>query len=545
MSALLQEASAEASNELQPRDERSLLEKFASRQSNEIVVAFAGPIGCGITSAVNTIEDSLRAFGYRDVVRIKLSTFLEESIKNERIQEPEVEAGASDRFRRYRRLQQVGMDIRRLTNNQAVLAEYAINQIVLDRAKREGVARGNQAAATVPARVAYLIDQVKRPEEVKLLRALYRNLFYLVGVTKSFDQRTQFLIDEGVKTTEIERLVEIDRNENSENGQRLDKTLHLADFFLRNDVGSDQKKHIDRFVHLIHGDASLTPTADEQGMYAAYAAGMRSACLSRQVGAAISSADGEIISTGCNDVPRAGGGLYSANSPHDARCVHLNERVCFNDHHKRELQTQIAAEIDRALGQQIEGEPGIALSASRRALVSESLYKNTRLKDLIEFSRSVHAEMDAIVSLARSGGGGGLRNATLYTTTFPCHSCARHIVAAGILNVIYIEPYEKSMAKDLHKDAISFEFSAAEDKDDSRVKFQHFQGISPRQFAHVFRADGRKDGDGKFISIDIAEAPRKIPEYLDNYFDFEAKAVENFQHAIEKLPISKSVDTKN
>ena len=43
---------------------------------------------------------------------------------------------------------------------------------------------------------------------------------------------------------------------------------------------------------------------------------------------------------------------------------------------------------------------------------------------------------------------------TLYTTTFPCHNCTRHIVASGIAKVYYIEPYAKSLALELHNDAI-------------------------------------------------------------------------------------------
>ncbi|ATR77806.1 hypothetical protein CTI69_29345 (plasmid) [Klebsiella pneumoniae] len=34
--------------------------------------------------------------------------------------------------------------------------------------------------------------------------------------------------------------------------------------------------------------------------------------------------------------------------------------------------------------------------------------------------------MDAITSLARLGNG-GFSDKVLYTTTFPCHNCARHI----------------------------------------------------------------------------------------------------------------------
>lgn len=159
--------------------------------------------------------------------------------------------------------------------------------------------------------------------------------------------------------------------------------------------------------------------------------------------------------------------------------------------------------------------------------------------------------MDAIVSLARAGGG-GLSNSTLYTTTFPCHSCARHIVAAGICEVYYIEPYEKSMAEVLHKDAISFEEprqgtnnASNEDQESPRVKFLHFEGVAPRLFAAVFRADGRKEKKtGKFIPIS-KDSPKKIlPEYLDNYHKFEDAAVKHFQGIINSLKAVNSLDKR-
>jgi len=45
-------------------------------------------------------------------------------------------------------------------------------------------------------------------------------------------------------------------------------------------------------------------------MYLAYAASLRSGDLSRQVGAALIDANGDLLDVGCNDVPKYGGGLY-------------------------------------------------------------------------------------------------------------------------------------------------------------------------------------------------------------------------------------------
>ncbi len=57
-------------------------------------------------------------------------------------------------------------------------------------------------------------------------------------------------------------------------------------------------------------------------MYSAYAASLQSACLSRQVGAALLMMK-EIFLPLVNDVPKSGGGLYiSDDGDNDHRCVY-------------------------------------------------------------------------------------------------------------------------------------------------------------------------------------------------------------------------------
>jgi hypothetical protein len=96
--------------------------------------------------------------------------------------------------------------------------------------------------------------------------------------------------------------------------------------------------------------------------------------------------------------------------------------------------------------------------------------------------------MDALISCARvavSPVGGAL-----YATTFPCHNCSRHIIAAGLTRVIYVEPYAKSLASPLHDDAIRVEDSAAKPgggrRKDRRVPFEPFIGVGPRRFFDLF-----------------------------------------------------------
>ena len=134
--------------------------------------------------------------------------------------------------------------------------------------------------------------------------------------------------------------------------------------------------------------------------------------------------------------------------------------------------------------------------------------RSSRIGQLLEFSRSVHAEMDAILSAGRSGiSTVGTR---LFVTTFPCHSCARHIVTAGVEDVQYIEPYLKSQAIPLHGDAIVTDpqrwwrtkGSEAHQAQRPNVLFRAFTGVAPRLYRRAFFKDYEmKDPDtGKMMT---------------------------------------------
>jgi len=241
-----------------------------------------------------------------------------------------------------------------------------------------------------------------------------------------------------------------------------------------------------------------TPRQGEFGMCAAYNAAKRSGCLSRQVGAAIAGLDGSILATGRNDVPQFGGGLYTCESPGgDKRCWTFGEK-CYNDSKKREiinsLVTQIAAEIPEIKAHQAHVEKIIAHSP---------------IGALIEFTRAVHAEMDAIVNIARRGIG-GLVGSTLYCTTYPCHNCAKHVVDAGVTKVVYYEPYEKSRALELHSDSVG---DPKLPRQDGKLCIEMYVGTAPTRFDFFFNATkgSRRLDDGRIKDND-KERGRVYPE---------------------------------
>lgn len=70
----------------------------------------------------------------------------------------------------------------------------------------------------------------------------------------------------------------------------------------------------------------------------------------------------------------------------------------------------------------------------------------------------------------------------LYSTTFPCHNCAKHIIGAGIARVVYVEPYPKSRTASFYADSIHLGPVSACDE---RVAFEAFEGVGPRRFVDL------------------------------------------------------------
>lgn len=165
------------------------------------------------------------------------------------------------------------------------------------------------------------------------------------------------------------------------------------------------------------------------------------------------------------------GGLYWTEDDNDARDFKLGYDP--NEKKGNEIAIKIMNKLDKG------GE-----SEKELLETAKEILKGTGIFDITEYGRSVHAEMEALISCARSGV--SPRGGTLYCTTFPCHNCAKHIVASGISRVVFIEPYPKSRASELHPDSIYLANEEDSSGADSKVKFMPFVGIGPRRFIDLF-----------------------------------------------------------
>jgi len=230
-------------------------------------------------------------------------------------------------------------------------------------------------------------------------------------------------------------------------------------------------------------------------MFQAVAAARRSAELGRQVGAAIHTSDGNVIAVGVNEVPKAGGGLYWEGDPNDAR------EVARGSDTNRQQRRQIAEDI----GARLEENALLPQDVSVEDVLAN--IEASALGDIIEFVRAVHAEMAALTDAARRGV--QVDRGTLYATTFPCHHCARHIVAAGIRRVVYIAPYAKSRAIELHEDSLLLGKPSA---GDPRVPFEPFVGVGPLRYLEWFDYPERKTIDGNLRPYDRATAGGRLTD---------------------------------
>lgn len=285
-----------------------------------------------------------------------------------------------------------------------------------------------------------------------------------------------------------------------------------------------------RFIHLLFGNNEITPTHDEYGMYIAKSSSLRSSDLSRQIGAAIFHSSGEIITMGCNEVPKAGGGTYWCGDHGDKRDFVLGHDP--NEDYKMSLLVDI---LDRLV-------KGAHLSAElmnlndpheigKQLLKDESIagVKESKIMDLLEFGRIIHAEMSAICDAARKGV--PLQSATLFCTTFPCHLCAKHIVASGIGRVVYLEPYPKSYASALHGDSIEVEGTGT----DKKVSFDPFKGVSPHRYRDLFEKGRRKFSGGAAQQWNQGNRRPMIEVYYPSYFQAEISVVGCLKEDIEAM----------
>ncbi|MGA7219248.1 MAG: anti-phage dCTP deaminase, partial [Candidatus Sulfotelmatobacter sp.] len=441
----------------------------------ELVFGLVYAVGTHIEPVVEALKDYIRRFGYLPQ-EVRISKYITEHLR--------IKVDEKSEADRVESLINGGNQICLETKRKDFLALAAVAKIAEGREQEE------DGSPKPRPRTAYIIRSLKRPEEVAALRKIYHPGFYLISVFTSREDRLKYLMDrKGMDSERAMRIIEIDERQEQEYGQQTRDTFHRADVFVQDSM------ELKRFLDLLFGEPFTTPKRDEYAMFMAASASLRSAQFGRQVGAAITNQQGDVISLGCNEVPKSGGGLYWSDDPRRCRDHERDPPVDSNDEAKRDIEQEVLSSfkdaVEGALNSAI-GQVGENLGTSklkevfnRELKLRPGALRSTKLFDITEYGRAVHAEMDALLNCSRTGVSpvGG----TLFTTAFPCHNCTRHAIAAGIKRVVYIEPYPKSRALHLHGDAIRL--GNDQHEGGNEIPFFPFVGVGPRRFFDLFSMD--------------------------------------------------------
>jgi deoxycytidylate deaminase len=525
----------------QTLDQTSLL---ANIQYPELFFAIVAPIGVDTKEVANQLGESLKRVGYKSSY-IKVTNLMKSIPTEIKLEEAPLEARYNSYIDYANKVREIlGSDPTDKSKGNDALAMLSVAAILDERKKLTGdVKKANHSHA-------YILDQFKRPEEIALLRKVYGRLFIQVSVHATKKTRQDSLKRKIKKThadgggkdfaAEAESLIRRDLSEEEiSNGQRMQDAFPMADAVIDANHKTKCKNEIDRLVNLFFGNNFVTPTHDEYAMYAAKSASLRSADLSRQVGAAIFSQDGEAITLGANEVPKPGGGTYFEGDIEDHR--DFTKGKDYNEQEKYGIVREFVQRLDDSgsFNDNISKSNSLGTLADK---VHYFLYADdgpklnkARVMDIIEFGRQVHAEMNAICDAARLGR--SIKGATLYCTTFPCHMCAKLILASGITRVVYIEPYPKSYAEDMYSQTIALETN---DSHENKIVFQPFTGVAPFRYRDLFEKGKRKAVGGDAQEWKEGYARPNVNLIVESYIELEPLVTAQLAKRLDAARIDKS-----
>lgn len=477
-------------------------------EDSELVLGIITTVGTDTENVIRYMKEQLLKFSYTtEIINVSsdiLSNFMEGEVT------------FPDEYSRIKNYMDLGNKIREESGDASILMKGVAANILSRRDSIEDPSpRG---------KYAYIIKSIKHPKEADYLKQVYGDGFHLIGVTSELDKRLDFLTDvKSMSRENAQELIDRDSNESlRELGQHTQDAFQNSDYFINVTNNTDEIKNtVFRLIDLLFGEPFITPTFDEYAMFMAYSASLRSADLSRQIGAVVTKND-EILSTGVNDCPRFGGGLYwqihDNNSYYDVD--NGRDYKVGYDSNKIEQTKLIESILDR-------------LSLEKNEENIQNI-KKAGIGSLTEYGRVVHAEMEALMACARNNISS--KGSTMYMTTFPCHNCAKHIIAAGVEKVVYIEPYPKSKALDFYP----VEISTKPDDYKNKLVFVPFSGVGPRRYIDLFSMVSpkwgkkkRKNEDGYKYEWRRENASLRNPMRPLTYLDYEKAAYVSFYTELE------------
>lgn len=462
-----------------------------SHEYIELVFGVASAVGTPDEEVLASLEAQLHLHGYTSVL-VKVSDILKDSIGD-------AWPATVRPDERIKLLMDKGNEVCRETGSAAALAQLVLDEVSSRRptptADANG-APGSEEAEASERRRAYIVDSLKRPDEVLLLREVYGDRFILIGMTSPLNARREHLTaavtphlgDAAEVEMVVDKLIKRDESEEAETheyGQDVAGVLPLSDVVISVSGNGDDGHPVRRLFRLLFADPDADlPTDVEYGMQLAAQAATRSPELGLRVGAAMLTGDRDVLACGTNHHP-----TDSTSPEYDAGMVDVGRML------RDALQRMAKDHL-------LDTEVAKSFLTNPDAYVTELLtgtLKKSELRAITEYQRPVHAEMDALVSVLRQQG--STVGATLYVTAYPCHNCAKHLIAADVSEVVYLEPYAKSRAASMYKEHVD--------------RFVPFSGVAPRRYASWFiearRSDRKHKVTGAALTWSNEDRKKAVP----------------------------------
>ena len=330
---------------------------------------------------------------------------------------------------------------------------------------------------------AYIVlDALRNPFEVLYFKERFAS-FYLIAITTENNDRERRLAHIGYSPAQI---AEYDKKEYPEKSkplsgyeaftsQNIQSCLEKADVYIRNNGTSavqqepnlnDFTSQLLRYFSLMIHPGLVTPTRMERCMQIAFSARANSGCISRQVGAAITDKNDSVKAIGWNDVPS---GQIPCLLRRASDLTAKADEAAFSDYEYK----------NKDFRKRIEGSYKrfylVDMGGRSSSFCFKSEYNGLLNEDNQVHTRSLHAEENAFLQLAKYGGD-GIEGGNLYTTASPCELCAKKAFQLGIKNIFYIDPYP----------GISLEHILKSGPKSSRPVVELFQGAVGQAYHRLY-----------------------------------------------------------
>lgn len=319
-----------------------------------------------------------------------------------------------------------------------------------------------------PCRI--VIDSLRNSMEAQYLKERY-SAFYLIAVNSKNRQTHLYrtvkgkmrkyadneLIDLTCKKIDKLSMEEVkvgDYTKGNMASPDIENVIADAEIHISNDVEENPAKETSyyefysmaeqwmKYYSLIMHPGLITPSAEERCMVVAYTAKFNSSCISRQVGAVITNQYHSIRTIGWNEVPygHMPCGLRDISKVNDNEICHDCEYSEF-ERGKGEHGAFYGGEgFNERIKNDYDNLDEEHLSGLPQPYCFKTLHNRYEGEKNQVFTRSLHAEENAILQMAKYGGE-PLMNGIIYVTASPCELCSKKLYQIGVRKIVYIDPY--------------------------------------------------------------------------------------------------------